>query len=121
MTQISENTALELIRRLLKNAADYEADMIATLCPMCQLNLDAYQDAVNAHFGTNYKIPVVYFTQLMGLAFGIPANELGFGKEIVSAQPALDKITEEAPKPVRTRERGKQHTELPMPTQAEEE
>jgi heterodisulfide reductase subunit B len=120
MTQISENTALELIRRLLKNAADYQADMIATLCPMCQLNLDAYQDAVNAHFGTNYQIPIVYFTQLMGLAFGIPANQLGFGKEIVSAQPALDKITEEAPKAVRTRERGTQKTELPMPTQAEE-
>ena len=119
MTQISEDTALELIRRLLKNAADNGADMIATLCPMCQLNLDAYQDAVNAHFGTKFKIPIVYFTQLMGLAFDIPAKELGFGKEIVSAKPALNKITDEAPKPVRTRERGKK-TGLPMPIMAEE-
>ncbi len=120
MTQISEETALELLRRLLKNAADYDADMIATLCPMCQLNLDAYQDAVNAHFGTNYQIPIVYFTQLMGLAFGLPAKELGFGKEIVSAKPALEKITTEEPKPVRTRERGKKTKDLPMPTQSEE-
>ena len=119
MTQISEGTALELIRRLLKNAEDNGADMIATLCPMCQLNLDAYQDAVNAHFGTKFNIPVVYFTQLMGLAFDIPANELGFGKEIVSAKPALNKITDEAPKPVRTRERGKK-IGLPMPIMAEE-
>lgn len=120
MTQISEDTALELIRRLLKNAADNGADMIATLCPMCQLNLDAYQDAVNAHFGTKFKIPIVYFTQLMGLAFDIPAKELGFGKEIVSAKPALGRITEEAPKPERTRERGKKKTGLPMPIMAEE-
>jgi heterodisulfide reductase subunit B len=120
MTQISEDTALELIRRLLKNAADHEADVIATLCPMCQLNLDAYQDAVNAHFGTNYNIPIVYFTQLMGLAFGIPAKDLGFGKEFISAKPALEKITEEAPKPVRSRERGKKKAGLPMPTLTEE-
>ena len=78
MTQISENTALELIRRLLKNADDNGADIISTVCPMCQLNLDAYQDAVNAHFGTKYKIPIVYFTQLIGLAFGVPEKELGF-------------------------------------------
>lgn len=97
MTQISEETALELIRRLLKNAVDNGADIISTVCPMCQLNLDAYQDAVNAHFGTDYKIPIVYFTQLIGLAFGIPEKELGFGKEIISAQPALAKITDEAP------------------------
>lgn len=119
MTQISEDTALELIRRLLKNAADHQADLIATLCPMCQLNLDAYQDAVNAHFGTDYRIPVVYFTQLMGLAFGIPSSELGFGKEIVSAEPALEKITAEEPKPARTRQRGKTK-DLPMPVLSEE-
>jgi len=120
MTQISEDTALELIRRLLKNAVDSGADIIATLCPMCQLNLDAYQDAVNAHFGTNFKLPIVYFTQLMGLAFGIPAEELGFGTEIISAKPALDKISAEEPKPARTRQRGKKSNELPMPTMAEE-
>ena len=94
MTQISEDTALELIRRLLKNADDNGADIISAVCPMCQLNLDAYQDAVNKYFGTNYKIPVVYFTQLIGLAFGVHETELGFGKEIVSAQPALKKIAD---------------------------
>jgi heterodisulfide reductase subunit B len=97
MAQISEDTALELIRRLLKNADDNGADIISTVCPMCQLNLDAYQDAVNAHFGTKYKIPIVYFTQLIGLAFGVPEKELGFGKEIISARPALKKITDKAP------------------------
>ncbi|MBE0691085.1 MAG: CoB--CoM heterodisulfide reductase iron-sulfur subunit B family protein, partial [Anaerolineae bacterium] len=39
MTQISEEVAYELIRRILKNAADYGADAVVTLCPMCQLNL----------------------------------------------------------------------------------
>jgi heterodisulfide reductase subunit B len=97
MTQISEDTALEMIRRLLKNAEDNGADIISAVCPMCQLNLDAYQSAVNSHFGTKYKIPIVYFTQLMGLAFGVPENDLGIGKEIVSAKTALSKITDKAP------------------------
>ncbi len=92
MTQISQDVALELIRRLLKNASDYDADVIVTLCPMCQLNLDAYQDSVNKQFGTDYHIPILYFTQLVGLAFGLPATELGIGKEFVDARPALAKV-----------------------------
>ncbi len=120
MTQISEDTALELIRHLLKNAADNEADMIATICPMCQLNLDAYQDAVNARFGTDYHIPIVYFTQLMGLAFGIPAKKLGFGKEIVSSRAALEKISDEAPQPVKNSKKVQKTSSLPMPIMIEE-
>jgi heterodisulfide reductase subunit B len=95
MTQISEEVALELIRRLLQNAADYEADVIVTLCPMCQLNLDAYQEAVNKRFGTNYQIPILYFTQLMGLAFGMSEESLGIGLEFIPAGPALAKISDQ--------------------------
>lgn len=117
MTQISEATALELIRRLLKNAADYEADAIVTLCPMCQLNLDAYQRNVNSMFGTDYHMPILYFTQLMGLAFGLSTKELGFGKEIVDARLTLAKIGLEPPEPPK-KKRAKEG--LPMPGMAEE-
>lgn len=114
MTQISEPVALEMIRRLLHNAADYAADMIVTLCPMCQLNLDAFQESVNRHFGTHYRIPVLYFTQMMGLAFGMAPSELGFGKELVDARPALDKISTEAPIPAKKAHPPKEA--LPMPS-----
>lgn len=92
MTQISAETAFDLMRRLLQNADEFDADIIVTLCPMCQLNLDAYQPQVNRHFGTEYEIPVLYFTQMIGLAMGITPRELGIGKEIVSASRALQKI-----------------------------
>jgi heterodisulfide reductase subunit B len=92
MTQISQDVALELIRRLLQNAADYEADAIVTLCPMCQLNLDAYQENVNRHFKTDFNIPILYFTQLVGLALGLAPEQLGIGKEFVDARPALARI-----------------------------
>jgi heterodisulfide reductase subunit B len=114
MTQISEPTALELIRRLLKNAADYEADVIATLCPMCQLNLDAYQADVNKYFKTDFNIPILYFTQLMGLALGIDAKHLGFGKEFIDAAPALARIGIQPPKKQKKQRPSKEA--LPMPS-----
>jgi heterodisulfide reductase subunit B2 len=97
MTQISEATGFELIRRLVKAAADYQADMIVTVCPMCQLNLDAFQGAMNRYFKTAYHVPVLYFTQMMGLAFGLDAETLGIGTELVDARPALAKIGVEVP------------------------
>jgi heterodisulfide reductase subunit B len=97
MTQISEPQAFELIRRLLQSAKEYDADLIACMCPMCQLNLDAYQSRVNGHFKTSFKIPIVYFTQVLGLAFGIDMGKLGFGKEIVAARPVIQaKLKEKA-------------------------
>ncbi len=92
MTQISAPVAYELIRRLLYAADEYDADILVTLCPMCQLNLDAYQEDANKYFGTAYHVPIVYFTQLMGLAFGHDPTTLGLGKEFVDARSALAKI-----------------------------
>ncbi len=89
MTQISEPQAFELIRRLLQSAAEHEADVILCMCPMCQLNLDGYQGRVNGHFGANFHLPIIYFAQIAGLAFGIDPQKLGFGKELVPAMPVL--------------------------------
>ncbi len=97
MTQISAPVAYELIRRLIDAADQYQADVIVTLCPMCQLNLDAYQGDVNKYFHTDYRMPVLYFTQLMGLAFGVEPKALGLGSEFVDARPALSRIGVELP------------------------
>jgi heterodisulfide reductase subunit B len=100
MTQIGPDTAFELIRRLVSSADHYEADLMATLCPMCQMNVDAYQGEMNHHFGTSYHMPIIFFTQLMGIAFGMRARDLGFGMELVSAKKAMMKIGVETPEPV---------------------
>ncbi|MBI3941847.1 MAG: CoB--CoM heterodisulfide reductase iron-sulfur subunit B family protein [Chloroflexi bacterium] len=97
MPQISQPVAFELIRRLIHGASEYRADMLVTLCPMCQLNLDAYQAEVNRYFQTNYHMPVVFFTQMVGLAFGKDPKALGFGKEFVDVRPALARIGLEIP------------------------
>ncbi len=83
----SREAALSMIHMLLKNAEDSGAAVIATACPLCQLNLECYQNQVNQEYGTNFSTPVVYFTQLLGLAFGIPNKRLGIGSELIAATP----------------------------------
>ena len=118
MTQISPPVAYEMIRRLIHAADTYHADLMVTLCPMCQLNVDAYQGDTNSHFKTDYHMPILFFTQLMGLAFGYDPRQLGLGKEFVSAAEALSRIGVDVPEPetqpTRKRRR-KDDPTLPMP------
>ena len=99
MTQISPDTGFELIRRLVDAADRLGADLLATVCPMCQMNIDAYQGEMNRHFHTQYRMPILFFTQLMALAFGAQPHALGIGSEIVSARAALGRIGIALPPP----------------------
>jgi heterodisulfide reductase subunit B len=99
LSQISPGMGLEMIRRLLDSAERLGADVLATICPMCQMNIDLYQGEVNRRFKTDFHIPILFFTQLVGLAFGMEAKELGIGSEVISAKRALAKIGIEVPEP----------------------
>jgi len=87
-----ENLALRLCKNLLLEAERNEADCVITLCPLCQMNLDVYQRKVNRHFGTKFNIPVLYFTQLIGLALGIPSGKLGFRRLAIKSTEPLRKF-----------------------------
>ncbi len=117
MPQIGPETAFELIRRLVGAADARQADAMVTVCPMCQLNLDGYQHETNQHFGTNYHMPILFFTQLMGLAFGLEPKDLGFGVELVSARNVLDTLGVKAPPetPPAPPRRPRKPEGLPMP------
>jgi heterodisulfide reductase subunit B len=67
---------------ILKEAKRRGAEVIATVCPLCQFNLDAYCDKIKDKWGTE-AVPTVYFTQLMGLAFGLSPAELGMNRSLV--------------------------------------
>ena len=115
MTQIGPETAFELILRLVEDADERGAQIMATVCPMCQMNIDAYQNEMNHFFGTDYHMPIVFFTQLMGLAFGREPGELGIGTELVSARNALAHIGVEVPVEQEPAAPRKKDEGLPMP------
>lgn len=79
-------------RDILQVAKDSGAQAIVVACTMCQMNLDMRQAQINKKYKTNFNIPVMYFTQLMGLAMGIPADRLGFDKLYVDAKPLLHSL-----------------------------
>ncbi len=97
LSQISPGMGLEMIRRLLDAAVRLDADVMATICPMCQMNIDLYQGEVNRRFHTDFAMPILFFTQLVGLAFGLESRDLGIGDEVVSSSRALAKIGIEVP------------------------
>jgi len=86
-----EALALELVRKILESAANNGAECLVTVCPLCQTNLDAYQSQVNRKFKTNFNLPVLFFTQLMGVAFGLSEDDLGLRTNIVPAGKVLAK------------------------------
>lgn len=69
------NKTIHLMKRIVEEAAEKGADAIATPCPLCQTNVEMYQDEINKRYGTNYQIPVVFYSQLMALSFGMDAKK----------------------------------------------
>ncbi|MGI6434638.1 MAG: CoB--CoM heterodisulfide reductase iron-sulfur subunit B family protein [Syntrophomonadaceae bacterium] len=76
---------LDLGGQVIKSAKNAAAEAIVVACPMCQGNLDMRQKAM----GLDYRMPIIYFTQLMGLAFGYKANQVGINKLFNSPIPLL--------------------------------
>ena len=75
----------ELTHKVLSMAIDAGANCIAVACPLCQQNLDLRQEQVNRAMGASFNIPILYFTQIMGLAYGFSPEELGMDMLVVSA------------------------------------
>ena len=44
---------------------------MVTPCPLCQTNLEMYQPEINKRFGTDFNFPVLFYSQLMAVAFGL--------------------------------------------------
>lgn len=83
---------LRLVKNILHCAQRGGAQILITPCPLCQMNIDAYQKRAGRKYGMKFDIPILYFTQLIGLAIGIGPEKLGIGKEIVAADTVLKKF-----------------------------
>jgi heterodisulfide reductase subunit B2 len=81
--------AKKLVKKLLDNAIEAGADCIVVSCPLCQANLDTHQSEIFKEDGKTYNIPVYYFTEMMGLAFGDPSAERCIQKHFVEGKSLL--------------------------------
>jgi heterodisulfide reductase subunit B len=89
-------TITEVGRRLnyilLKEAKRKGADVIVTICPLCQFNLELMQPGIEKEYKEKFEIPILYFTQLMGIAFGLPKEDLGFQRSVIPLKKLWAKI-----------------------------
>lgn len=75
--------ALKLNKEILECADENGAHLIVTTCPLCQINLEAYQEKINKKFKTNFYLPVLFFTQALGLALGGTHQQLGLKRHLI--------------------------------------
>ena len=83
------DVVLKLTRDILQEAKTVGANAISVACPLCHVNLDTRQEEVEQQYSVSYGLPVFYFTQLMALALGVPADKLGLEKHFVSTDSLL--------------------------------
>ncbi|MEN3037203.1 MAG: CoB--CoM heterodisulfide reductase iron-sulfur subunit B family protein [Candidatus Methanosuratincola petrocarbonis] len=87
-----EEAALESAYHVLMSAKRTGADAIMVVCPLCHLMLDAKQAAIERRYGVDIRIPVLYVTQLAGIALGLGPDELALEMNSISPLPLLEKV-----------------------------
>jgi heterodisulfide reductase subunit B len=77
--------SLKLMAAILKDATARGANCLVTTCPMCQMNMDAFQDQAGAQYGISDRLPVYFITELIGVAMGLSVGQLQLDRHFVEA------------------------------------
>ena len=89
-----EAIALRMNGTNLKEAKDAGADAMVTPCPLCHMSLDIYQERAARTVGAKLELPVLHLPQMLGLAMGVPAADLGVERHLVSVDPIVNAVEE---------------------------
>jgi len=89
---VDDHISYAMTSRKLENVKASGADSICLLCPMCSIMFDRNQRSIERKLNANYNMPVLFFTQLLGLALGLGEDELGLKLNRVSTSDLLSKI-----------------------------
>jgi len=84
--------SLSLTAKIMKDAAARGANCFVTTCPMCQFNLDVYQDEIREKFGISERLPVYFITELVGIAMGISPHEMQIDRHFTEATGLLKEL-----------------------------
>jgi len=87
-----QDVVFALTKKLLDEAKSLGADCIVLACPLCATNLELRQPDIEKKYNARYDLPILYITELIGLALGIKPGNLGLNKHIVSPKPILNKL-----------------------------
>jgi heterodisulfide reductase subunit B len=82
-TLVKPEIAVRLVNRLVEHACEAGAEAIVTVCPLCQMSLEMRQS------GPRPKMPLFYFSELIGLAFGLVEASAWWNKHLINPLPVL--------------------------------
>ena len=82
----AEKSVMKMTSGIINSAAESKADCVVTPCPLCQMQLDIYQDDAQATTKSKARVPVIHLSQLVGLALGIDAKKLGLDYNVIDAK-----------------------------------
>ncbi len=88
------NSVVRLGRAIIEDARRNGAEAIVVACPLCHSNLDLRQKAMMAR--GEEPMPVLFITQVVGLALGLPASALGLDRHFVDTEPFIRRLVEQA-------------------------
>ena len=88
---IKPDIVVDMCQKLFESAIEAGAEAIIVGCPMCHANLDTRQEAIAAKLGRALNMPILYFSQILGYAFGLTDQKLGFKRHIVDPLPLMSK------------------------------
>ncbi|MGI5940200.1 MAG: CoB--CoM heterodisulfide reductase iron-sulfur subunit B family protein [Thermoleophilia bacterium] len=86
----------QLSGKVIQQALAAGADAIVVCCPLCHVNLDLKQAQINKYLGTDYKVPILYLPQVIGLALGLSAVDMMLEKNVVDPKPLIDQAISKA-------------------------
>ena len=81
-----------LMSRIMKDAVARGANCFISTCPLCQFNLDAYQDEVGKKYGITERLPVYFITELIGLSMGFDPVQMQVDRHLTDAMPLLKEL-----------------------------
>jgi succinate dehydrogenase / fumarate reductase cytochrome b subunit len=87
-----EAIAVTMAGNHMKEAKDGGADFMVTPCPLCHMSLDIYQDRAGRAVNTSLNLPILHLPQLLGLAMGVPAKNLGVSHHLVPVDSIVRRI-----------------------------
>ena len=91
---VDENVALSVAKEKLDDIVDTGADAMCLVCPFCSVMYDDNQKSIESEFGSEYHLPILYLTQILGLAMGFNRKELGLNMNVVKTKKLLSRYFE---------------------------
>ncbi len=89
---INEKNSIKMVGKHTSDAKDLGADAMVTPCPLCHLNLDGFQPKAAKAAGKEIDLPIIHMPQMMGLAMGMSAKEMGLQRHIITTKAMQTKV-----------------------------